>query len=119
MAKYFIESEFNKCIPSCSMEDMDDEFLLLLDELRNKCGFPLVISCAYRSKEWDLKKGRSGNSAHTKGKAVDIIYNSSSTAYAIVKNAMELGIKRIGIGKNFIHIDNDDSLPQNVLWTYY
>lgn len=119
MAKYFIEREFNKCIPSCSMEDMDNEFLLLLDKLREKCGFPIVISCAYRSREWDLKKGRSGNSAHTKGKAVDIIYNSSSTAYAIVKNAMELGIKRIGIGKNFIHIDNDDSLPQNVFWTYY
>ena len=119
MAKYFAESEFNRCIPSCSMEDMDDEFLLLLDELREKCGIPLVISCAYRSREWDLSKGRSGNSAHTKGKAVDIIYNSSSTAYAIVKNAIDLGINRIGIGKNFIHIDNDDSLPQNVLFTYY
>lgn len=119
MSKYFAESEFNRCIPSCSMEDMDNDFLLLMDELREKCSFPLVISCAYRSREWDLKKGRSGNSAHTKGKAVDIICNSSSTAFAIVKNAMELGIKRIGIGKNFIHIDNEDNLPQNVLWTYY
>lgn len=117
--KYFIESEFNRCVPSCSMSDMDSDFLKLLDELREKCGFPLVISCAYRSREWDLSKGRSGNSAHTKGCAVDIIYNSSSTAYAIVKNAMELGINRIGIGKNFIHIDNDDSLPQNVLFNYY
>ena len=119
MPKYFTESEFNRCTPSCSMKDMDNDFLLLLDKLREKCGFPLVISCAYRSKEWDLKKGRSGNSAHTRGKAVDIRYNSSSTAYAIVKNAMELGIKRIGVGKNFIHIDNDDSLPQNVLFNYY
>lgn len=119
MTKYFAESEFNRCIPSCSMEDMNNDFILLLDELREKCGFPLVISCAYRSREWDLKKGRSGNSAHTKGKAVDIIYNSSSTAYAIVKNAIELGINRIGIGKNFIHIDNDDSLPQGVIWNYY
>ena len=118
MEKHFEESEFNRCIPSCSMEDMDNEFLNLLDKLREKCGFPIIISCAYRSKEWDLKKGRSGNSAHTKGKAVDIICKNSSIAYAIVKNAIELGIKRIGIGRNYIHIDNDDSLPQNVLWTY-
>ena len=119
MTKYFTESEFNRCTPSCSMEDMDDEFLLLLDELREKCGFPLVLNCAYRNRDYDIKKGRSGNSAHTKGKAVDIRCNSSSTAYAIVKNAIELGISRIGIGNGFIHIDNDDSLPQNVLFNYY
>jgi hypothetical protein len=28
------------------------------------------------------------------------------------------GIKRIGIGKTFIHVDVDDTLPQNVMWLY-
>lgn len=119
MIKYFTESEFNRCVPSCSMEDIDNEFLLLLDELREKCGFPLVISCAYRSREWDLSKGRSGNSAHTKGKAVDIRCNDSTNRYKIIKSALELGINRIGVGNGFIHIDNDDSLPKEVIFTYY
>ena len=89
-----------------------------MDELREKCGFPLVINCAYRSREWDISKGRSGNSAHTKGKAVDIRCDSSTNRYYIIKLALELGITRIGIGSNFIHLDNDDSLTQNVIWDY-
>jgi len=32
---------------------------------------------------------------------------------------LENNIKRIGVGKNFIHFDNDNSLPQNVMWDYY
>ena len=117
--KYFSEQEFKNCIPSCSIEDMDKEFLELLDELREQAGIPLILNCAYRSKEWDLKKGRSGNSSHTKGKAVDIKCTNSNSCYKIIKAALELNIKRIGVGKNYIHIDNDGSLPQEVIWNYY
>jgi uncharacterized protein YcbK (DUF882 family) len=119
MAKYFTESEFKKCIPSCSMSDMDTDFMELLDAIREDCGIPLVINCAYRSKEWDKKKGRSGNSAHTTGKAVDVRCNNSATAFKIINSALKLGISRIGLGKGFIHIDNDKNLPQNVFWNYY
>lgn len=119
MAKYFTEREFTRCSPSCSMDDMDIEFMGLLDELREKAGIPLVLNCAYRSKEYDKSKGRSGNSAHTRGKAVDIRCNDSTNRFKIIKAAFELGISRIGIGNGFIHIDNDDTLPQNVIWHYY
>ena len=77
MSKYFSPSEFKKCVPSCSIEDMDGGFLALLDKVREKAGIPLVLNCAYRSREWDKSKGRSGNSAHTRGKAVDIRCNTS------------------------------------------
>lgn len=117
--KYFTEKEFKRCTPPCSMSDMDADFLNLLDELREMADIPLIITCAYRSKDYDLAKGRSGNSAHTKGKAVDIKYGSSAEAFKIIQSAISLGINRIGIGSNFIHIDSDDSLPQGVIWTYY
>lgn len=119
MSKYFSPSEFKKCVPSCSIEDMDGGFLALLDKVREKAGIPLVLNCAYRSREWDIAKGRSGNSAHTRGKAVDIRCNSSATRFKIVKAAMECGIVRIGIGKSFVHLDNDSSLTQNVIFDYY
>lgn len=119
MAKYFNESEFIRCTPSCSINDMDIEFMDLLDRLREKAEIPLIINCAYRSKEWDISKGRSGNSAHTKGLAVDIRCYDSTNRYRIIKAAIELGITRIGIGNGFIHIDNDKSLPQNIIWYYY
>lgn len=29
------------------------------------------------------------------------------------------GFNRIGVGKTYIHADNDNSLAQNVIWHYY
>lgn len=98
---------------------MDGAFLSLLDEVREKAGIPLMLNCAYRSSSWDKSKGRSGNSAHTRGKAVDIRCNASVTRYKIVKAALDCGVRRIGIGKSFVHLDNDDSLPQDVIFDYY
>lgn len=120
-SKHFSEAEFRRCTPPCSREDMDQDFLDLMDDVRRKAGIPLVINCAYRSRDYDLKKGRSGNGAHTHGLAVDIRYNTSATCYKIVKAAYECGVTRIGIGKNFVHIDMGErvGLPSNVLWHYY
>lgn len=117
--RYFTESEFKKCTPSCSMSEMDDAFLRKLDEVREKAGIPLVLNCAYRSRAYDVSKGRSGNSSHTRGKGVDIRCNTSANRMKIVKAALECGIRRIGIGKTFVHLDMDSSLPQNVMWHYY
>lgn len=119
MSKYFKESEFRQCTPACSIDQMDAEFLSLLDRIRETAGIPLVLTCAYRSKAYDLSKGRSGNSAHTRGKAVDIRCNTSANRMKIVDAALRCGVKRIGIGKTFVHIDNDKSLPQGVIWDYY
>lgn len=119
MSKYFSEKEFNRCNPSCSERDMNNGFLTLLDKVRETAQIPLVLNCAYRSKDYDKSKGRSGNSAHTKGKGVDIRCNTSANRYKIVKAAIECGITRIGIGKTFVHLDNDDTLPQGVIWDYY
>lgn len=118
-SKYFKESEFRACVPSCSLQDMDAGFMQTLDALRAQAGIPLVLNCAYRSRAWDISKGRSGNSAHTRGKAADIRCNAGATRMKIVKAALSLGIKRIGIGKNFVHVDTDSSLPQNVIFHYY
>ena len=117
--RYFSDAEFRRCTPSCSLEQMDEGFLRLLDQVRETAGIPLVLNCGYRSKEWDLAKGRNGNSAHTRGKAVDIRCNASVTRWKIVRAAIDAGIRRIGIGENFVHLDNDDTLPQCVMWHYY
>ena len=119
MSKYFHPSEFTRCTPSCRIEQMDAGFLALLDEVREAAGIPLVLNCAFRSVAWERARGRSGNSAHTRGRAVDIRCNSSANRYKIVAAALGCGIRRIGIGKTFVHLDNDDTLPQGVIWDYY
>jgi len=117
-AKYFKEAEFQRCSPSCSLQDMDQELMDKIDELREKAGIPLVLNSAYRSKTWDLDKGRTGDSAHTRGLAVDIRCSSSANRLKIVQVAIKVGFCRIGVANSFIHVDIDKSLPQNVLWTY-
>lgn len=119
MSKYFKGVEFKRCSPSCSIDDMDAEFLALLDKVREDAGIPLVLTCAFRSSAYDKAKGRTGNSAHCKGKGVDIKALSSQTRMKIVQSALKNGITRIGIGKTFVHIDNDKSLPQGCMWDYY
>lgn len=118
-SKYFCEGEFLRCEPPCDIEQMDADFLKTLDRIRECAGIPLVLNCAYRSRQHDVKKGRSGNSAHTRGLAVDIRCTTSSNRMKIVRAALACGIRRIGIGKNFIHLDADPSLPQDVIWDYY
>ena len=120
-SRYFSEQEFRKCDPPCDRESMDQDFLDVMDDIRRKARIPLVINCAYRSREYDKKKGRSGNSAHTHGLAVDFRCNASDTRLKIVTAAIMAGVTRIGIGKNFIHVDLGErvGLPANYMWTYY
>lgn len=119
MSKYFSPAEFQRCSPACKESDMDPDFLERLDQFREFVGIPLMLTCAYRSKAYDKAKGRTGNSAHTRGLAVDIRCNASDTRWRIVSAAVCFGFKRIGIGKGFIHLDMDPSLPQGVIWHYY
>lgn len=120
MAKYFKPEEFRRCTPACSIDDMDATFLNRLDELREKAGIPLIISSAFRTKDYEKSKGRSGTSSHCEGKAVDIICGSSQNRYKIVKAAIECGFTRIGIAKTYIHVDAcDDTHAPRVIWDYY
>lgn len=105
MSKYFHDLEFLACTPVCNISQMDEVFLNQLDELREACGFPLVLNCAYRSSAWDISKGRSGASYHTKGRAVDIRCCDSIKRAIIVENALHLGFS-VGVYLTFIHIDN-------------
>lgn len=118
-SKYFQAAEFKRCQPACTIDQMDQGFLDLLDQVRERAGIPLVLNCAYRSVAHEKAQGRSGNSAHTRGRAVDIRCNASATRYKIVAAALACGIRRVGIGKTFVHLDNDTTLPQGVMWDYY
>lgn len=118
-AEYFNEKEFRACSPSCSMQDMNQGTLARLDMARAKAGIPFVLNSAYRSPEWERGKGRTGTGAHTTGHAVDIRCNSDANRMKIVQALLWAGFTRIGIGKNYIHADDDTTKSQNVIWTYY
>lgn len=119
MSKYFKPVEFMRCTPACTIEQMDAGFLSHLDEVREEAGIPMVLTSAHRSVSWEKAHGRSGEGAHPKGVAVDILCRTSQNRYKIVKAALKCGFRRIGIGETFIHLDDDTTLPQEVIWDYY
>ena len=118
--RHFKLSEFD--CKETGENKMDADFLTLIDELRDRCGFPFVINSGYRSKEHsaEVKKRRAGVSAyrigtHVQGIASDVKCNSAQ-AYIIMKEAFAMGFTGIARGDGFVHLDIRNSTP--VVWTY-
>lgn len=106
--RYFKESEFTRCTPPCKLSDMDEAFMYKLDEARDLSDFPFILNSAYRSKAYELSKGRKGTSSHCLGLAVDIACSSSFVRQSILSALIRVGFRRIGIYPSFIHVDADD-----------
>lgn len=117
--KYFNIDEFDSPDEPGSGQYMDDDFLEMLDRARDFAGVPFVINSGYRTKAHNTKVGGTKNSAHLDGFAADIRCNASRERMYIVGALLEAGFNRIGIGNGFIHVDNDPTKPEDVIWTYY
>ena len=117
-ARYFSESEFRRCTPPCSLQDMRQDVMKRLDNARAQAGIPFVLNSAYRSVAYEKSKGRSGNSAHTRGYAVDIRCNTMANRKKVVTALLDNGFHRIGIAGTYIHADCDPSLTGNIIWLY-
>lgn len=117
--RYFSNIEFNHCNPPCELEDMNPNFMKKLDNARHICKTPFRLTSAFRSKIWEQEHGRNGNSSHTKGCAIDLQVKTSAERFNIVNALLMTGFNRIGIGDNFIHVDDDKDKAQNVIWHYY
>lgn len=113
--KYFKPEEFAKCIPACRINDLNPYLLELLDRARDIAGIPFVINSAFRTKEYEIKKCRTGLSSHCKGLAVDIKCNDSIDRFLIIKSLIDVGFTRLGIYETFIHADIDVSKP-DCIW---
>lgn len=110
--RFFSPSEFSD--PS----RMDPDFLIRLDRARLVSDIPYVINSSFRTPEQNTASNGSRNSAHLRGKAVDIRCVDAYTRSRILFGLISAGFTRIGIGKSFIHVDNDDSLPNPRIWLY-
>ena len=92
--------------------------MIHLDDARLFAGIPFIINSAYRCVDYEKKKGRSGNSMHTKGKAVDIRCRTNAERFCIVNALIAVGFRRIGIGTNFIHVDSGYPSAEPIIWIY-
>ena len=116
-APHFKEVEF--CKVGCHKSDMQPATLRRLERLREIVNEPLILSSAYRTPYHEQLKGRPTNGAHTLGCAVDLVCDNNLLRYKIVAAAVQVGFNRIGIGKNFIHLDDSNVHNSPRIWTYY
>ncbi len=102
--RYFGRHEFRH------PDEMSEELLLRLDEVRHEAGVPIGITSDYRP-------GDGG--AHGRGLAVDISGVDGMTSrwrFLVLRAAFKLGWHRIGVYDHHVHLDIDDSLAPEVCW---
>lgn len=130
--RHFKLKEFDSPDLKGSGKKMNKTFLLFLDELRERCGFPFKITSGFRTEAYqeDLtrrgyKTAKKGTSPHLEGIAADVAITDSYKRALFVAFALELASEldlpfRLGIsGKNnFIHIDISEKLSSPKIWIY-
>lgn len=116
--EYFTASEFASPDAPDTGDLIQPELVERLDDLRARCGFPLIIASGYRTSRHNKFVGGVDSSAHTKGFAVDVRCTESSKRFVIVREATASGFNRIGISSTFIHLDCDPQKAKDVMWTY-
>ena len=115
MYKHFRLEEFN-CTHT-NRNEMDHEFLVKLDELREKVGFPFRITSGYRDATHpaEARKKEPGTGTHCQGIAADIAVSNGFERMNLVHEAIKMGFS-IGVAKTFVHVDSRKTTP--VMWTY-
>ena len=115
--KHFSPEEFNH------FDKMNPELLVLLDELREIYGKPIIITSDFRGPNHPIEKAKpNGPGVHSFGVAIDVASVGGTTTLELVRAAIAVGFERIGVSRknNFVHLDIADRTHQRTksLWTY-
>lgn len=105
------------CKCGCDRSEMDADFMLALQGLRDRIG-PMKITSGYRCPNHPEEKKKSKPGAHSAGLAVDFKPLKVSMWEAL-KHAFAIEFPGVGIAKSFIHVDGGHpSAHRPALWTY-
>ncbi len=89
-----------------------------VQQARTLMNRPFKITSGYRCKALNTRVGGVSNSEHLTGQGVDIAFNSVADAVKMAEIFIDLGIKRVGLGWNFLHIGISPTHPQKVVFMY-
>jgi uncharacterized protein YcbK (DUF882 family) len=111
----FSPNELAIC-PCCDKLKRDDIFFGTLQMCRDLYNSPMSITSGYRCPKHNEAIGGSPTSSHLKACAADISATSPQHLSQLMK-VLPTFFDRIGVAKNFIHVDSDRAKPE-ALWTY-
>lgn len=85
---------------------MDQQFMLLLQRIRERFGRPMVVTSGYRDPtQHPTEKRKDRPGSHAAGMAADILVDNALDRFVLTKIAIEEGAIGIGIGPGFVHVD--------------
>ena len=115
--RYFAIGEFD--CPCCHANMMDIGFLYRLDDARHISGVPFKINSGFRclKHNYDIP-GSSSTSSHLVGLAADVACTDDTDRYFILDALIDVGFMRLGLRKDFIHVDYDLTKKSEVFWVY-
>jgi uncharacterized protein YcbK (DUF882 family) len=114
--KHFNPEEFT-CRCGCGLNNINLQLVGALDMARKDAGVPFTISSGCRCSTHNRHIGGVSDSAHVGGYAVDIQVRNSAERLRVLKSLVRY-FDRIGMDRNFIHVDIDPSKPGPALWLY-
>lgn len=114
-----------ECKCGCGKMEMDSDFMHDIQRIRDRLGFPFVVTSAYRCEAHDRSVGGSsspGHGPHTTGRAIDIAIRGAN-AWKLLQAAAGDFFRGIGVNqrgdRRFIHIDDiKDDTKRPALWSY-
>ena len=128
LTRHFSQSEVAcKCNRCRGAAKISPELMAWLQAMRDEAG-PIRITSGVRCRQHPESQARPtsshvpadhGDSEGRVGHAVDIWAPNSGRRFRLLAAAIAAGFTRIGIGTNFLHLDNDRKKAQGVAWDYY
>jgi zinc D-Ala-D-Ala carboxypeptidase len=111
----------------CGKYEMDDDFMRMLQTVRDEMQRPLTVTSGYRCPKYNASISKTGKAGpHTLAKAADILI-SGADAMRLFEVARKVGMSGIGLrqkgphNKRFLHVDSlGESYdgPRPHIWTY-
>lgn len=107
LTKNFSRSE--AACPCCGKADMDPNFMIKLQKVRDLVGEPLTPSSMFRCAKHNSAVRGAPASHHLFGRAADILIKGDKhLRYKIVKAAMEVGMGCVEVSPWHVHMDDRD-----------
>ena len=116
-----------KCGRCKGAAKISPDLMVRLQAMRDEVG-PIRITSGVRCRQHPESRTRP-TSSHVPadlgdvegrcGHAVDIAAVGSRRRFRLLDAALAAGFVRVGIGKGFLHLDNDYKKSQGVAWDYY
>ena len=116
LTDHFTKEEFD-CQCGCGNGDIviSENLVFELECVRVHYGKPMRINSGIRCLSHNRSIGSRDTSSHIKGLAVDISCTDMGTRLELVKRLLRDGeFKRMGIHKDFIHVDVDYDKPRGI-----